>query len=66
MDSVNKDDLYDNEGDNVASIRRLKTVLDPNDSADWASDGPPKRRSTKVPTRSGRDITPSQATTTRL
>ncbi len=30
---------------------------DPNDSANWASNGPPKTRSTKVPTRSGRDVT---------
>jgi hypothetical protein len=57
INSVNKDDLYDDKGNNVASVRRLKTVRDPNDSADWASNGPPKTRSTKVPTRSGRDVT---------
>ncbi len=39
------------------SIRHLKTVRDPNDLAYWASNGPPKTRSTKVPTRSGRDVT---------
>ncbi len=57
INSVNKDDSYDDKGNNVASIRRLKTVRDPNDSANWASNGPPKTRSTKVPTRSGQDIT---------
>jgi hypothetical protein len=49
--------LYDNKGNNVASVRRLKTVRDPHNSADWASNGPPKMRSTKVPTRSGWDVT---------
>ncbi len=49
--------MYDDEGNNVASIRRLKMVRDPNDLADWASDRPPKTRSTKVPTRGGRDVT---------
>ncbi len=39
------------------SVRHLKTVRDPNDLANWASNGPPKTRSTKVPTRSGRDVT---------
>jgi hypothetical protein len=57
INSVDKDDSYDDKGDNVASVRRLKTVRDPNDLADWASNGPPKTRSTKVPTRSGRDVT---------
>jgi hypothetical protein len=37
----------------------LKTVRDPHDLADWASNGPLKTKSTKVPTRSGRDITVS-------
>ncbi len=32
-------------------------MRDPNNFADWASNGPPKTRSTKVPTRSGRDVT---------
>ncbi len=32
-------------------------VRDPKDLADWASNGPSKIRSTKVPTRSGRDVT---------
>jgi hypothetical protein len=57
INSVDKDDLYNDKGDDVASIRHLKTVRDPNNLADWASDGPPKMRSTKVPTRSGRDVT---------
>jgi hypothetical protein len=39
------------------SVRRLKTMRDPNDLANWASNGPPKTRSTKVPTRSGQDVT---------
>jgi hypothetical protein len=49
--------LYDDKGNNVVSVRRLKTMRDPNDLANWASNRPPKTRSTKVPTRSGRDIT---------
>ena len=57
IDSVDKDDSYDDEGDNVASVRHLKTVRDPNDLADWASDRPSKMRSTKMPTRSGREVT---------
>ncbi len=32
-------------------------VRDPNNLADWASNGPPKMRFTKVPTRSGWDVT---------
>jgi hypothetical protein len=57
IDSVNKDDLYDNDDNDVASIRHLKMVRDPNDLADWASNGLPKMKSTKVPTRSGWDVT---------
>jgi hypothetical protein len=57
INSVDKDDLYNNKGDNVASVRHLKMVHDPNNLANWASNGPPKTRSTKVPTRSGRDFT---------
>ncbi len=57
IDSVDKDDSYDDKGDNVASVRCLKMVRDPNNSADWASNGPPKTRYTKVPTKSGRDVT---------
>ncbi len=49
--------MYDDKGNNVVSVRRLKTMRDPNDLANWASNRPPKTRSTKVPTRSGRDIT---------
>ncbi len=32
-------------------------MRDPNDWANWASNGLPKTRSTKVPTRSGQDVT---------
>jgi hypothetical protein len=32
-------------------------MRDPKDLADWACNGPPKTRSTKVPTRSGQDVT---------
>ncbi len=39
------------------SVRRLKTMRDPNDLANRASKGPPKIRFTKVPTRSGQDVT---------
>ncbi len=46
INSVNKDDSYDDKGNNVVSVRHLKTVRDPNDSANWASNGPPKTRST--------------------
>jgi hypothetical protein len=57
INSVDKDDSYNNKGNNIASVRRLKMVHDSNDLTDWASNGPPKTRSTKVPTRSGRDVT---------
>ena len=57
INSVNKDDSYNDKGNNVVSVRGLKTMRDPNDLTNWASNGPPKTRSTKVPTRSGRDVT---------
>jgi hypothetical protein len=57
IDSVDKDDSYNNKGDNVMSVGHRKKVHDPNDSADWAGNGHPKKRSTKVFTRSGRNIT---------
>ncbi len=57
INSVNKDDSYNDKGNNVVSVRHLETMRDPNDLANWASKGPPKTRSTKVPTRSGQDVT---------
>ncbi len=57
INSVDKDDSYNNKGDNIASVRHLKMVHDPNRLANWASNRPLKMRSTKVPTRSGRDVT---------
>ncbi len=53
VDTVDKDDLYNNKGDNVASVGRQKAGRDPNNPADWAGDGRPETRSTKVPTRMG-------------
>jgi hypothetical protein len=51
------DDSYNDKSIKVASIRHLKMVHDPNGSADWASNWPPKTRSTKVSTRSGWEVT---------
>ncbi len=51
--TVDKDYLYDDKGDNVASVGHQKMGRDPNNPADWAGDGRLETRSTKVPTRMG-------------
>ncbi len=53
VNTVDKDDSYDNKGDDVVSVGRQKTGHDPNDPADQAGDGCLETRSTKVPTRMG-------------
>ncbi len=53
VNTVDKDDSYDDKGDNIMRVGRQKTGRDPNDPADQAGDGRPETRSTKVPTRMG-------------
>ncbi len=53
VDTVDKDDSYDDKGDNVASVGRQKMGRDPNNPDNWAGNGRPETRSAKVPTRMG-------------
>jgi hypothetical protein len=57
VNSVDKDDSYNYDNNDVASIGRQKTGRSPNNPADWASNGHLETRSPKVPTRSGRGAT---------
>jgi hypothetical protein len=57
VDTVDKDDSYDDNNDDVASIGYQKTGRSPNDPANRASNGCLEMRSPKVPTRSGCDTT---------
>jgi hypothetical protein len=43
--------MYDDKGNDIASVERQKMGRDPNDPADRAGDRRPETRSTKVPTR---------------
>jgi hypothetical protein len=54
VNTINKDDSYNKDGNDIASVGRQKTGRDPNDPADRAGDRRLEMRSTKVPTRSGR------------
>jgi hypothetical protein len=53
VNTLNKDDSYDNNDDDVASIGHQKIGLSPNNPANWASNGRLETRSPKVPTKSG-------------
>jgi hypothetical protein len=53
VDTVDKDDLYDDKGNNVASVGRQKMGRDPNNPANRAGNGCLDTTSTKVPTRMG-------------
>jgi hypothetical protein len=57
VDTVNEDNSYDKEDNNIASNGRQKMGQGLNNLADWASDGRPKTRPPKAPTRSGRGAT---------
>jgi hypothetical protein len=57
VDTVDKDDLYDDEDNNIASNGHQKTGRGPNNPANWAGDGHPETRPLKAPTRSGRGAT---------
>jgi hypothetical protein len=57
VDTVNKDDSYDNKDDDVTSNGRQKTGRGPNNPADWAGNRRPVTRPPKAPTRSGRGAT---------
>jgi hypothetical protein len=53
VDTVDKDDSYDDKGNEVASVGCQKMGRDPNNPANQAGNGCPETRSTKVPTRMG-------------
>jgi hypothetical protein len=57
VDTVNKDNLYDNKDNNIPSDGRQKTGRGPNNPADWAGNERPETRPPKAPTRSGRGTT---------
>jgi hypothetical protein len=53
VNTVDKDDLYDDKDNNIASNGRQKTGRGPNNPANWAGDGRPETRLPKAPNRSG-------------
>jgi hypothetical protein len=57
VDTVNKDNSYDDDNDNVASAGCQKTGLSPNNPANRASNRHLETRFPMVPTRSGRGAT---------
>jgi hypothetical protein len=57
VDTVNKDDSYDNKEDNVTSNGHQKTGRGPNNLAYWAGNGRLETRPPKAPTRSGHGAT---------
>ncbi len=57
VDTIDKDNLYNNDNKDIASIGCQKTGRSPNNQANWASNGRLETRSPKVPTRSGRGAT---------